>query len=256
MEELQEQQELYVQEPEHDIEAPVTYDAQEPYAPEPVAQEPQEESFQAKNFKELRKKALEMQRERDEYAKRVAEYEAHIASLSGNKQQEYPQEEDEDISLAPDELAEGKHLSKVGRKIKRLEEQLKTYQQSAHESAIETRIKTQFPDFDAIVNKENIEALRLMEPSLAQTINTTPDLYHKAVSTYTLIKKLGIAVDGQYDADKQRALKNAAKPRALASVSPQQGESPLQRANAFANGLTEELKAQLLKEMIAARKSL
>jgi hypothetical protein len=35
----------------------------------------------------------------------------------------------------------------------------------------------------------------------------------------------------------------------MASISPQQGDSPLTKANAFANGeLTPELKAQLWKE--------
>lgn len=36
-------------------------------------------------------------------------------------------------------------------------------------------------------------------------------------------------------------------------LSPQQGDSPLSKANAFANGLTEDLKKQLQKEMFEAR---
>ena len=38
-------------------------------------------------------------------------------------------------------------------------------------------------------------------------------------------------------------------------MSPQQGDSPLSRANAFANGLTPELRVQLIKEMEEARKN-
>ena len=49
--------------------------------------------------------------------------------------------------------------------------------------------------------------------------------------------------------DKAKAVINAQKPRPLTSISPQQGDSPLSKANAFANGLTPELQAQLLKEM-------
>ena len=56
------------------------------------------------------------------------------------------------------------------------------------------------------------------------------------------------------EADKRKAQENSAKPRPMASVSPQQGESPLSHANAFANGLTPELQKQLWKEMQDAKK--
>jgi hypothetical protein len=208
------------------------------------------ESIQAKNFRELREKAEAIQRERDEALRRLQEYEAQLKQQAPHASQE----EDDELNIAPDELAEGKHLSKVGRKIKKLEQQLQQYQQSAQEAAIEARIKSQFPDFDNVVTKENIEALRLLEPEFAETLNASSNLYAKAVSAYKMIKKAGIIQEDTYTYDKQRALKNTTKPRPLASVSPQQGESPLQRANAFANGLTDELKSQLLREMMEARK--
>jgi hypothetical protein len=69
------------------------------------------------------------------------------------------------------------------------------------------------------------------------------------------IKKLGIYTEDTYQADRERAQNNANKPRPLASVSPQQGESALSHANPFAGGLTPELKTSLLKEMEAARKA-
>ena len=85
--------------------------------------------------------------------------------------------------------------------------------------------------------------------------NSSNDLYSTAVSAYTMIKNLGIAPKGDdFMVQKAQAQKNAAKPKPLASVNPQQGESPLSKANAFANGLTDDLKAQLLKEMYAARR--
>ena len=42
---------------------------------------------------------------------------------------------------------------------------------------------------------------------------------------------------------------NINKPRPASSIGAQTGTQPLQRANAFANGLTDELKEQLLREM-------
>lgn len=206
-----------------------------------------QETLQAKNFRELREKAESIQRERDEAVRRLQDYE--------NKVNNELQESDEDLNLAPDDLAEGKHLSKVGRKIKRLEDQLKQYQQSTHESVTETRLKNQYPDFDSIVNRETIDALRNSHPEIAATLNSNGDLYSKAVSAYTIIKKLGLVQDDSFNKDKEIAQRNAAKPKPLASVSPQQGDSPLQRANAFANGLTDDLKSQLLREMTQSRKN-
>jgi hypothetical protein len=68
------------------------------------------------------------------------------------------------------------------------------------------------------------------------------------------MKTFGIHKD-IYESDRLKALKNSQKPRPLASVSPQQGDGPLSKANAFANGMTAELKEQLRKEMYAARKN-
>ena len=70
-----------------------------------------------------------------------------------------------------------------------------------------------------------------------------------------MVKQYGLDTPKpNYDAEKAIAQRNAAKPKPLASVSPQQGSSPMSQANAFANGMTKDLKAQLLKEMRDAQK--
>lgn len=199
------------------------------------------ENDASRNLRALREKSERIERERDEAIRRLQEMEAVRAPQA-------PQE-DEDFHLAPDELAEGKHLSKVDKKIKKLEEQLRQYQQQSTTTNVETKLRTQYSDFDKVVSRENIDSLREQYPELAATINSSPDLYNKASSAYTMIKKLGIYQDDMYKADVARAQKNAAKPRTVTSISPQQGDSPLTRANAFANGLTEELSKQLRKEM-------
>jgi len=213
-------------------------------------QQVQEETPQARNFRQLRESKERAERERDEAYRILREVELR-------KQQAQPQQEEEnlDFSIAPDELAEGKHLSKVDKKIKKLEQQIQAYQRRSYEDITEARIKSQYPDFDKVVSQDNVSALRSTYPELAETLNSATDLYTKAISAYTLIKKLGIQPDRSYDMDKEIALRNAAKPRPLTSVSPQQGESPLTKANAFANGLTEDLKTQLLKEMREVRRN-
>ena len=56
------------------------------------------------------------------------------------------------------------------------------------------------------------------------------------------------------EAIRSKARENHAKPRPISSIGAQEGDGPLSKANAFANGLTDELKQQLLKEMQEARK--
>jgi len=202
-----------------------------------------EETPQAKNFRALREKAARIERERDEAMRRLQELES-----AKNPEEDYS------VNLGDDDLAEGKHLSKMQKQIKKLEAKLKQTELQSTATLAEAKLKMQYPDFDAIVSKDNVETLRLMYPELAHTLNSSTDIYSTAVSAYTMIKKLGIHQEDAYAADRERAQRNAVKPRPLASVNPQQGDSPLSHANAFANGLTDELKAQLLKEMMDARR--
>lgn len=212
-------------------EAVVEAQPQEPHeAPQEVevAQEAPKESSEERNFRNLREKAERIQKERDEALVRLRQYE------------EAQKSESDALNLKPDDLAEGKHISKVENRIKDLERQL-----------METRLRSQYPDIDKVVNDTTLALVKEKYPHLARTIGASKDFYDQAISAYTIIKEMGIYQDPSvFESDRAVALKNANKPRPLASVSPQQGDSPLSKANAFANGLTEELKLQLRKEMI------
>lgn len=208
------------------------------------------------SWKELRTKAEQAQRERDE-AVRLLQQIQQNQERQNTKPAQTDVEEDLSVNVEEDALVEGKHLSKVNKQIKKLENQLKQYEQQASLNVTETRIKHAYPDFDSIVTKDNLDNLRNNYPEIASTINSSQDIYAKAVSAYTMIKKLGIAapVDTFQD-EKAQAQKNALKPKPLASVSPSgSNDSPLNRANAFASGkLTDDLQKALLKEMQEARK--
>ncbi len=212
---------------------------------------PEAEAANDKNIRMLREKARradQYERERDELAR--------ILKAQQDAKPQVP-EEDYEVRLGDDEIAEGKHIAKMGRKIKALEQKLQGYQQQTSENVVEAKIKAQYPDFDKVVSLENVKALSSSYPELAATLNASSDLYGKAVSAYTMIKKLGIApAEDIYSVEREMAAKNAAKPRPLASVSPQQGDSPLSHANAFANGLTPELRKSLQKEMAEAMKKI
>jgi len=222
---------------------------------EPAKEVQKEASENEKNIRVLRQKAERAdraERERDELMRKLQEMET-----ARNPQQTQAQSKpDEDYNIESDTLVEGKHLSKYDKKIRQLEDKLKGYEQQNNVTAAEVRLKNLYPDFDKVVSRDNIEQLKANYPELAETLNSSStDIYSKAVSAYTLIKKLGISPEDAYQQDKERAMKNAVKPRPLTSISPQQGDSPLSKANAFANGLTDELKAQLRKEMYAAMKA-
>jgi len=204
------------------------------------------ESDRDKNFKALREAKERIEKERDLALLKLQEHD--------KKTQHAIVEENYDINLGEDDLAEGKHLKKVSAHIKKLESQLKSYQQQSSEIGVEAKLKSQYPDFDNVVCKDNIELLRNAYPEIAQTLNSSTDLYNKAVSAYTMIKKLGIQKEDNFQQQRELAQKNSAKPKPLTSVSPQQGDSPLSHANAFASGLTEDLKKQLYREMIESAK--
>jgi len=199
------------------------------------------------NMKNLRLAREKAERERDDLLVRMREIEQA-------QQKPEPPKAEENLHVAADDFVEGRHLAAYEKKIQALENRLKQNEQKNTASNAETRLKSQYQDFDKVVNAGNIEALRLAYPEIAQTINSTDDLYTKAVSAYTLIKKLGIHKEDTFAADRAKAQTNAAKPRPLTSVKPQEGEGPLSKANAFAQGLTEDLKKQLYKEMMEARR--
>lgn len=213
-----------------------------------LTQQPVQETIQIANFKRLRLEAEQVKNERDDMARRLAAYEA-------NQRKAFAEPEvEQEFNINADDLVEGKHLHQYAKKMKQLETQLYQQQQQNTAALAQAQLRSKFPDFDKVVNEDNIEQLKYAYPELANTLNSSTDLYSTAVSAYTMIKNLGIAPKGEdYMAQKAQAQKNAAKPKPLASVSPQQGDSPLSKANAFANGLTEDLKKQLRKEMEDAR---
>ncbi len=205
-----------------------------------VEQKPsQAETAQAKNFRELRDKAERVAQERDELARRIKELES-----SRNK---------EEFSLAPDDLVEGKHLSRHVSELKEVKEQLKRYEQHMHQNTVESKLRSKYSDFDSMVTADNLAKLN---PSVARSLQAlaATDLEAAGEAAYEVIKSL-TPTTNKYTHDVELAQKNSVKPRPLTSVSPQHGDSPLSKANAFANGLTPELQQQLLKEMQNARKA-
>ena len=198
-----------------------------------------EETSQQVNFKALRLEKERLERENFKALKQIEELQ---------RKAQKP-DEDMDLEISDDDLFEGKHYKKIQRQLKKQKEDLEQYQAQIKMTTTEAKLKAQYSDFDKVVNEETIKRLTQEEPEIADTISSTQNLYSKAVSAYKMIKKLGIYVEDNYAPDRNVVQRNSLRPKASASVSPQQGDSPLTRANEFANGLTPELKKQLWREM-------
>lgn len=217
----------------------------------PQQEEPQQEqvtekkeSAQSSRFKVLREARERAERERDELKARIEQLE--IQHQQPQKDTSY----EEDFSIGPDDLVEGKHLSRYEKQIQTMKKELDTYKQQTTSSMVETRLRTEFPDFDTVVNRENIEILTAQNPHLAATINASSDLYSKAAAAYTMIKTLGIHNEQEFVEDKIKAHENLSKPRTVSSISKNSpDDSPLSQANAFANRMSDEEKRERYERM-------
>lgn len=209
-----------------------------------------EKNDKDRNFARLREERERAERERDEYARRLRE----IEQEKKMKEQEEHAEKSEFNFGADDDLAEIRHLKAIAERQKKLEEQLKKYQQESNQMTAEARLKAQYNDLEKVVSDNNLSRLRAEDPDLVASLQSNPDTYTRYAAAYKAIKRMGIYQEDNYEQERKRAQDNVSKPRPLASVSPQQGNSPLSRANAFANGLTPELRKNLIKEMESARK--
>lgn len=195
-----------------------------------------QESYNQKNIRALREKA-----ERAAYVER--ENQRLAAELEQYKQARYQNKEEvhDDIALDDDQETEDPRIKKLERKIQKMET-----------DQLENHLKATYPDYDKVVNSENLARLKESKPYLAQTLFSNPDLYSKAITAYEMIKGAGIYQEPTYTHEREVIARNQSKPRSMSSIAPQQSDSPLNKVNAFANGLTPDLQKQLYKEMTEA----
>ncbi len=170
------------------------------------------------------------------------------------KIQESSQEE-ESLGIEDADLAEGKHVNQLDKKIRKLEKLQKQFQQSYEQekvASIPDRLKTKFEDFDQVVTQENVEKLKMSEPELYASITAGKDLYAKGVSAYKTLLAMGIVKKDSYKSQKEEVHNNHKKPVSTQAI---RGQGALSEANMFSKGLTPELKKQLNKEMEQAAKA-
>ncbi len=223
------------------------------------AQQPEkEESSRERNLRIMREAKEEAEREQ---RRAIKERDAALRKMRELEEQRYgvPQQDDsrtDDIQIGEDDLVEGKHVKQVYKELKAVKKQLEDQKNSYHTQTIESRIRSEYPDFSKVVTPENLEILRRLKPRQAALIDKSPDLYDAAASAYEMMKEYGIYESDEIQLEKIRskaaAQQNTAKPKPSVAVSPQRGDSPLSKVNAFNMELTPQLKEQLYKEMMEA----
>lgn len=200
-----------------------------------------EESYQARNFRELREKAKQAERERDElrsYIEQQKKAEAKPASAA---------EEDDDFGINEDDIVEGRELKKYHKKQREQEKKLKHFEQQFASMSVEMQLRTKYPDFDTVVNDTTVQRFKEEYPDMFNTIQTSSNLYSKAATAYSLIKQFNLDKAPDYSHDKKTMAKNQQKPKSAAAIIPTTADHALSGANAFANGLTDELKERMRK---------
>lgn len=218
---------------------------------------PKEEVVKPQNVEEVESPSLDAQEDNSQDLKEsdkdynfrqmretLAQREEEIRSLRNSSTQD---------ELGNDDLVEGKHLKKGLSEIKEL------LRQSELER-VPDKLNSKFDDFDSVVTKKSLETLKKIEPELYQTLQakdgqklSADDLFVKGVAAYKTIKSLGLSHENQdFLSKKEHVQSNHSKPMSAQALN---GSGAIHEANAFANGLTPDLRKQLHKEMIEFAKA-
>ncbi len=204
------------------------------------------------SFKELRQRAEQAERERNEAIGFIRQLE----QMAYQQQQQVPQQpvqQEQPASYEDDDIIEGRHLkaefSSIKKELQEHRKQVEESRRMAESNAIENKLRSKYSDFDSIVTYDNIAKLRELKPEVAASLHQTQDLYSKAAATYTILKDLGIARSSTpYAEDQQRAQVNLSKPKSAAALS---AASPLSHASSFSSGdLTDDRKRQIYEQMV------
>lgn len=178
------------------------------------------QSNKEENFRRLREKAERAERERDQVMMLLRQQEQqrlyNEQMFSQHKQQA------QEPTMDPDDYAPVNYVNQaIERKTKQMEARQLEQEQKLYSQMVETRVKTQYRDFDEVVSPENIAMLRELEPAYASSLAANPDLFMKAEGAYKLIKQLGIHKGTTNQAiARDRVNQNSSKPRPASVASP------------------------------------
>ena len=210
---------------------------------EQVYEQPQQRE-DTSNFRSLRDKADRERERADRERERADRLEARLyATSTQNNQAVSEPERDEYVS---DDFITGKEMSKAERKRQADTQAMREDLARTKRELQDTMLSLKYPDLNQVITDENVRAFAQADPDGAHSLSLIPDQQAQKIAVYKAIKKAGVApVEDNYVKDRARVQTNSVKPKTSNSIAPQQGESPLARANVFAN--MEDTEAANLK---------
>ena len=169
---------------------------------------------QERNWRAMRQRQKEMEYELRQRDEMLAFYKQQ--QKPAEKVQEEPDVNDEEF--VPAGGVKGiarKAMQPLEKKIQDLEARLAQQDQSR----LMNSLRTQFTDFDDIVNVETLEILEKQEPELAATIAEFKDPYKMGMQSYKYIKALGL-IDSLPNARRKKEITSKIEKNAKTVQSP------------------------------------
>jgi hypothetical protein len=189
------------------------------------------------NMRRIREEKEQMERQNYEMRRRLAELER----LPKNE----VVEEDND-GLVDTDLVEARYFKAYKKDARELKKENAEIKQRLEEQAMQLQVRSEMPDFYKVVNEDTVAELYKKNPRLAIALEKTPNGFDKMAAIYDAVKALP---KEQFVAEKKAVQEAASRPRAAATLAPQTGNTPLDHANDFASGMTDEQKKALWDEM-------
>lgn len=204
----------------------------------PVDQEAQEAAPPARGTPLFN--AAQMRAAKEKAEREAAELRQEIERMKYASQQ-YQQDEDPEEGV----LVTKKEAVELAR---REFAQLKRKEEIA---SLPNRLQSTYPDYHHVVTEEAIAEFAQTNPELAHALSQVSDPWAQHTAVYKALKSSKPAPAPRMDLEAKKFQENQAKPRSINSIG---SSSPLGKADIFENGLTPELKKQLLEEMNQCRK--
>lgn len=219
---------------EHEEEAPVPE--------EPKQRQWRETRAKADEAKRLAYEREALERERDFYRQQALQ-----AQAPKSQEEEYLTDTEKKLKREMDELK-----SHIARQSKESEEA----RRKAAISQAEYQLSKDYPDIKTVVSDENVQRLQEEYPHLYKAAVASSDIYEVGSAAYEFIMAKGIYKKPKTPLNQivDSATRNQGKPRSVSTVSPQQGDTPIQKVASYMSNTisSDDEKKALWAEMVAS----
>lgn len=199
------------------------------------------------NMRVLRERAESERKAREAAEKRIKELESQQGNYSAPQS---TQSQDFSLGIDDNEVAEIKHVKQLlEAERKRNDERIQQLQRQAELDKADAILKSKYADFEQVFNKENMETLKMVQPSLYNSVISNRDPYSLGDAGYQIIKNFGL-VDSPITQEAPRSAAPKPKNISAASMGPQTVDTPLARTGDYDRRiLTEDDRRRKMEEV-------